>query len=220
MVSPVRQPAPMGLGAIHPIDADLYWIQGDWSVASGSRRIGCALLHTPDRIYLLGTGSGVEQRAALHAVIASFPTPQELVVISGGHQDRPGAATLVDPRLPTERHRHLTRDDLGEPALLSIGASVWTGWILDGGPLILLECSADGVGVLSAAAARAGPSGNRCTAGVGPGEWQRAALDPRVLTMLDANEVKILLVGSEAPWDRGTALRMAADHPAAASGSG
>ncbi len=66
----------MGLGAIHPIDADLYWIQGGWSVSPGSRRIGCALLHTPDRIYLLGTGSGVEQRAALHAVIASFPTPK------------------------------------------------------------------------------------------------------------------------------------------------
>lgn len=220
MESPVSQPAVMGLGAIHPIDADLYWIQGDWSVSSGSRRVGCALLHTPDRIYLLGTGSGVEQRAAQHAVIASFPPPRELVMISGGHQDRPGEEALLDPRLPIERHRRVTRDDLGEPALLSIGASMWTGWILDGGPLILLEYSADGVGFYLPELRVLALPGTAAPSGVGPGEWQRAALDPRVLAMLNANEVKTLLVGSEAPWDRGTALRMAADHPAAARSPG
>lgn len=209
----------MGLGAIHPIDADLYWIQGDGAASSRTRRAGCALLHTADRIYVLGTGSGVEQRTALHAVIASFPPPRELVLISGGRQERPAEGTVVDPRLPTERHRPLTTAELGEPAVFSIGASGWTGWMLDGGRLILLESPLDGVGVgfyLPERRVLALPG----TAGEGTGEWQHVALDPRVLAMLHANEVKVLLLSTEAPWDRGTALRMAAARPAAASSCG
>lgn len=198
----------MGLGTIHPIDADLYWIQGQRAGANRPPRGGYAVLRVANRTYLLGSGSEVEQQTALHAVLASFPPTGELVTISSIGRESAAGTVGVDPRLTAGRHRHLGIGDLGEPAELTFGASTWAGWTIDEDSLVLLQCQPDRTGVafyLPRRRVLALPDGV-VTSGDQVDGGQRVALDPRVLTMLHVDAVRVLLVGGEAPWDQRTAL--------------
>lgn len=193
----------MGLGTIHPIDDDLYWIEGRRTETLSDSAAGCAVLRTPHRTYLLNTGSGREQAASISAVTSSFPAPEELVLLStGDHGALSGNNDLLH-RLAAVRHHHLRLEDLSADDSLRWGTTRWTGWGIDPGELVVLRCSPRSLGlsvylphrrvlILPAGLKLAHPD-------------QPAECDPRMVTLLTEGLAEVVLPPFGKPLDPSTA---------------
>lgn len=138
----------MARGTIHAVDDTLFLVEGEWPDDPSTPRPGPAVLRSGDRLCLLDTGSGPEQRSAVRAIIASFPAPGELMILNSGcHPGLTGNNDLLGS-FPADRRTHVshrwhgaagpaagdeTRVELAaiaEPVSLDTAAGTWQGWRL------------------------------------------------------------------------------------------
>lgn len=204
----------MAVGTIHPVDDCLYWVEGRISSAGQVSQAGCAVLWTPDRIYLTNAGHGPEQRASVAAVVASFPPPQELALLdSDAHHSRADQDGLMQ-LLPTAHRRSLIPRHFEPEMDLVWGSTDWIGSSMDADTVMLLRARPHSVRTCRYFPSRrvltlpdhTRPRVVHLAAAVTEHDRESLEVDARVATMLAEEFVSIVLPPFGRPWDRSSAL--------------